>query len=444
MFQIDVSRLHLQIESWEKEFGDVFKIKLAGIKLIVISNPELIQKILKLRPKEFQRASKLNRIIREQGIHGLFNAEHGDWEKHRSIITKGLDVKHQIQFFPELKEITERLYHKWEKDAREGNEVDLQQDFLRFTVDVTTSIAFGIKMNTIEEEGGVIQDHLEKVFPMIFKRINEPIPFHKIFKTKKDKDFEKSLNEIHIFIDEIIKKGKARIAQNPALRENPSNVLEAILVAAETIDGFGDEEVKGNLLILLMAGEDTTAHTLAWSIVELIQNPSAIKTLQSEVDAVLKEDIFFQEYEHHNQLKYTEAVANETMRLKPVAPIVLNEPTETIEVDGYLFEKGHRLVIQTRIGAKSETYFTNAEQFNPERWIAASRCPMHNTDAFMPFGAGPRFCPGRNLAMLEMKMVLSMLFRNFNVEMVADNNPIEEILAFTMLSTPYRVKLTKR
>ena len=218
MFQIDVSRLHLQIESWEKEFGDVFKIKLAGIKLIVISNPELIQKILKLRPKEFQRASKLNRIIREQGIHGLFNAEHGDWEKHRSIITKGLDVKHQIQFFPELKEITERLYHKWEKDAREGNEVDLQQDFLRFTVDVTTSIAFGIKMNTIEEEGGVIQDHLEKVFPMIFKRINEPIPFHKIFKTKKDKDFEKSLNEIHIFIDEIIKKGKARIAQNPALR----------------------------------------------------------------------------------------------------------------------------------------------------------------------------------------------------------------------------------
>ena len=193
-----------------------------------------------------------------------------------------------------------------------------------------------------------------------------------------------------------------------------------------------------------MAGEDTTAHTLAWSIVELIQNPSAIKTLQSEVDAVLKEDILFQEYEHHNQLKYTEAIANETMRLKPVAPIVLNEPTETIEVDGYLFEKGHRLVIQTRIGAKSETYFTNAEQFNPERWIAASRCPMHNTDAFMPFGAGPRFCPGRNLAMLEMKMVLSMLFRNFNVEMVADNNPIEEILAFTMLSTPYRVKLTKR
>jgi len=444
VFQIDVPRLHQQIEEWEEEFGGVFRLKLVGIKLIVISNPELIQKILKLRPKEFQRASKMNRIIREQGIHGLFNAEKGDWEKHRSIITKGLDVKHQKQFFPELKEVTTRLLRKWEKDAVEGNEVDIQQDFLRYTVDITTSIAFGIKMNTIEEEGGVIQDHLEKIFPMIFKRINDPIPIYKLLKNKKDKEFEKALREIHFFIDEIIQKGKQRIEENPHLIEEPGNVLEAILVAAETVEGFGDEEVKGNLLTLLMAGEDTTAHTLAWAITELVQNPSAVKALQAEADEVLGENDLFQEYEDHNRLKYTEAVANETMRLKPVAPIVLNEPTESIEIDGYLFEKGHRLVMQTRIGAKSDTYFTDSNQFNPDRWIATSRCPMHNTDAFMPFGAGPRFCPGRNLALLEMKMVLSMLFKNFNVELISTHGAIEEILAFTMLSTPYRVKLTKR
>ena len=113
-------------------------------------------------------------------------------------------------------------------------------------------------------------------------------------------------------------------------------------------------------------------------------------------------------------------------------------------MDGYLFEKGHRLVIQTRIGAINDAYFTNAKEFNPNRWIAESRCPMHNTDAFMPFGAGPRFCPGRNLALLEMKMVLSMLFKNFNLQIVSSTESIEEILAFTMMSTPYRVKLTKR
>lgn len=444
IFQVDVPRLHLQIEDWEKEFGGVFRLKLAGIKLIVISNPELIQKILKLRPKEFQRASKMNRIIREQGIHGLFNAEQDDWAKHRAIITKGLDVKHQKQFFPELKEITERLYRKWKNDADKGNEVDIQQDFLRYTVDVTTSIAFGIKMNTIEEEGGVIQDHLEKIFPMMFKRINDPIPFYKVVKSKKDKDFDCALKEIHLFIDEIIAKGKERIQDNPHLKEEPGNVLEAILVAAETIEGFGDEEVKGNLLTLLMAGEDTTAHTLAWAITELVQNPEAITKLQIEADTVLGDNLMFHEYEDHVRLKYSEAVANETMRLKPVAPIVLNEPTENIEVDGYLFEKGQRLVIQTRIGAKSDSYFTNADEFNPDRWLVESRCPMHNTDAFMPFGAGPRFCPGRNLALLEMKMVLSMLLKNFNIEMVSDNGSVEEILAFTMLATPYRVKLSMR
>lgn len=444
VFDIDLPRLHQQIEGWEKEFGSVFKLKLAGVKLIVITNPELIQKILKLRPKEFQRASKMNRIIREQGIHGLFNAEKGDWEKHRSIITKGLDVKHQKQFFPELKEITERLFNKWEKDAAVGNEIDIQQDFLRFTVDVTTSIAFGIQMNTIEEDGGVIQDHLEKIFPMIFKRINDPIPFYKLIKGKKDKEFDFALKEIHIFIDDIISKGKEKIKNNPELLENPGNVLEAILVAAETMEGFGDEEVKGNLLTLLMAGEDTTAHTLAWAMTQMTQNPQAVQAIQEEVDEVLGDASIFQSYEDHNRLKYTEAVANETMRLKPVAPIVLNEPTEDIEIDGYLFEKGHRLVMQTRIGAIDDNYFTEADQFNPNRWIVESRCPMHNTDAFMPFGAGPRFCPGRNLALLEMKMVLSMLYKNFTVEMLTPHGSIEEELAFTMMSSPYQVKLTKR
>src|SRR5690606_11435318 len=118
--------------------GDVFKLTLAGVKLIVVTKPEMIQSILKLRPTEFQRAAKMNRVIREQGIHGLFNAEHDDWAKHRAIITKGLDVKHQKQFFPELKEITERLYRKWAKDAEIGHEIDIQQDFMRYTVDVTT------------------------------------------------------------------------------------------------------------------------------------------------------------------------------------------------------------------------------------------------------------------------------------------------------------------
>lgn len=444
IFEIDLPRLHQQIEVWEKEFGSVFKLKLAGIKLIVISDPVLIQKILKLRPKEFQRASKMNRIIREQGIHGLFNAEKEDWEKHRSIITKGLDVKHQKQFFPELKIITERLYNKWEKDAIDGNEIDIQQDFLRYTVDVTTSIAFGIQMNTIEENGGVIQDHLEKIFPMIFKRINDPIPFYKLFKGKKDKEFDLALKEIHAFIDDIIVKGKEKIKNNPELMENPGNVLEAILVAAETMDGFGDEEVKGNLLTLLMAGEDTTAHTLSWAMTQMTQHPEAVQAIQVEADEVLGDAVMFEVYEDHNRLKYTEAVANETMRIKPVAPIVLNEPTEDIEFDGYLFKKGHRLVMQTRIGAMKDDYFTDAEQFNPNRWLLASRCPMHNTDAFMPFGAGPRFCPGRNLALLEMKMILSMLYKNFTVEMVTPQHEIAEELAFTMMSSQYYVKLKKR
>lgn len=442
--KVKINDLHNQVQQWAQEYGGVYKLKLGPSNLTVVTKPEIIQEILRLRPDEFIRMAKMDRVIREQGFHGVFNAEGDDWRMHRSMVAKGLDVRHQQQFFPHMEKCIERLYRKWERDAENGNIVDIQQDFLRFTVDVTTYLAFGYEMNTIEEKGGVIQDHLEKIFPRIFKRINDPIPFYKLFRTQGDKEFDHAVAEIKKVLDEFVANGKQRLQDNPELRENPENVLEAILVAAEEEENFGDEEVKGNLMTLLLAGEDTTAHTLAWAIYLLADNQQLIPEMRKEIDAILGDEPWVKEYKDQSKLKYVEGVANETLRLNPVAPLMLNEPTEDIEIDGYLFKKGARLLLQTRWGATNPGYFTDPEEFNPGRWIAASRCPVHNTDAFVPFGSGPRYCPGRNLALLEMKLVLSMLFKNFDVEMLTNREEVHEIMAFTMMASEYKVKLTKR
>ena len=323
----------------------------------------------------------------------------------------------------------------------------IQQDLLRFTVDVTTSLAFGYKMNTLEEEGSVIQEHLEKVFPMIFKRINAPIPFWRYYKSKNDKVFDNAVTEINKLIDEFIASGKERLAAQPVLKEKPANFLESLLIAAEEEEHITDEDVRGNLLTILMAGEDTTAHTLAWAIYLLALHPEIQTKIHEEAVAVLGENNWLKNYNSNNELVYTEAVASETMRLKPVAPLLFHEPIEDVEVNGYSFKKGAKLLIQSRHMGMQEENFTDPEKFNPERWIAhqQGKCPMgHNTKAYLPFGAGARFCPGKNLAMLEMKLVLSMLMKSFKVELITPKEDVKEVMAFTMMPSSYQVKLIKR
>lgn len=444
LFKLDLPNLHNQIEDWADEHGDVFLLNLGISNQLVVTRPSLIQKILSARPNEFIRQQKMDMVIRQAGVNGVFNAEGDDWKLHRDMVAKGLDVKHQKDFYPLMLPIIERLYNKWEQEAEKGEPYDIQRDLFRFTVDITSSLAFGFPMNTLEQEGSAIQDHMEKVFPMIFKRINQPIPWYKIIKNKADKEFDLAVVEMNTLIDEFIDSARKRISADPKLKEKPNNVIEAILNAADEEDSFTDEHVRGNLATLLLAGEDTTAHTLIWMLYLLTKNPELQEGIRNEVDEVLGENNWTKNYDNNNKLKYIEGMAMESMRFKPVAPVLLFEATADIELEGILFKKGQRILTQNRPAALSDENFTDALSIKPERWLKSGKCPVHNTDAFTPFGGGPRYCPGRNLAILEIRMVISMLFKNFDIEMVTPHDGINEIMAFTMMSSPFKVKLSKR
>lgn len=444
LLQIEGDRLHQQVEEWSEEFGPVYKIKVGPANVTVITDTEIIHEILRRRPDDFIRQSKMGNILNEAGAKGVFTAEGDVWRKERRIVAKGLDVSHQKAYFPSIQKSLERLYQKWSKQADNNELVSIQDDFMRFTVDVTTSLAFGIDMNTLEKEGGVIQDHMENIFPMIYKRINDPIPWYKLVKSKRDKEFDASVKELLQFVDAFIEEGKIRLANNPALKEKPENFLEAILVAANEEDGMTNEQITGNLLTLLLAGEDTTALSLTWATYLLCSQPAFQESLCDEANEVFGDNLYLMDYDHHPQLKFAQAVANETMRLKPVAPFLLFEPLVDVEIKGYLFKKGARILTQSRFGAIQEVNFTAAQSFQPNRWLEnTGKCPFHNTDAHMPFGGGPRTCPGMNLAMLEMKLVLSMLFKNFKAERDTSLE-VNEIIAFTMKPSEFTVKLTKR
>ena len=358
-----------------------------------------------------------------------------------------LNTAHLKPFFPKLKVTTTRLLARWEKAAAQGTVVDLCRDLMRFTVDVTTQLAFGIDVNTVETDGPVIQQKLDKVFPILNSRINAPFPYWRYLRMPKDRDLDRALVDIQAQVDAMIADVRRRMTADPSLFQSPTNFLEAIIAAkeAEGVE-FSDADIFGNVCTLLLAGEDTTANTIAWAINYFIEYPQLFARARAEVDEVFGNATLPQEIEQTTQLPFIEAFYNETMRLKPVAPLNAMEPLEDIEVDGYRIPKGTIIMMLTRRIAVDEARFGHATEFDPDRWLkseATRGCP-HDTTAFVPFGSGPRFCPGRNLALLEMRTVLAMLCRNFEVSLADSTRPVEELLAFTMMPKNLQVRLTKR
>jgi cytochrome P450 len=134
------------------------------------------------------------------------------------------------------------------------------------------------------------------------------------------------------------------------------------------------------------------------------------------------------------------------MRLKPVAPFLGMQPNEDIVLGDLRLPKGTPIYLLTAHPAVQEKNFAQAAQLRPERWFAAegSDEAAHNTKAFFPFGAGPRYCPGRHLAMLEIKMVAAMLCRNFDVIRAVGGPPVDEWFSVTMMPRNLFVTLRSR
>jgi cytochrome P450 len=438
---------HRVLENWVKESGNLFQIRLLSKRFLVSADPRINLQILKLRPAKFRRFSKINEIMEEMGIIGVFNAEGDVWKKHRKITSEALNVKNVNSYFPIVKDVSQRLLNKWLKLEAEKTKIEVQEEMMRLTVDITSTLAFGYPMNTLEKKDEVIQKHLEKIFPMINSRITAPLPLWRLIKSKKDKELDKALVQIHKSIQQCIGEAKNRLNADPALKGKPSNFLEALLVEQEKEQSFSDKEIIGNVFTMLLAGEDTTSNSISWTIYYLAQYPDMVRKVREEAGMVYGNAPLPETYEALAHLKYTEAVVMEAMRLKPVTPAIYNEALEDVEVEGLKIPKGMTVMLQNKVAQTHADHFSDPDTFSPERWLSkGNACPFsgkHNPEVMYVFGGGPRFCPGKFLAMQEMICVISMICKQFDIQLAVDPSEVTEEFAFTMYPGNLWIRLKK-
>jgi cytochrome P450 len=260
------------------------------------------------------------------------------------------------------------------------------------------------------------------------------MPYWRYVRLPQDRRLERSVAALAEAVDRLVGQARARMAANPTLAARPSNLLEAMIAAADQEgSGVDDRAVAGNVSTMLLAGEDTTANTIAWLIYLLHRHPQAMRRAREEVLRHAPEPVAFS-IERMDALDFLDACVEEAMRLKPVAPFMPLEALRDTSVAGIHVPAGGLVWCVLRHHSVADSHFPRAAEFDPQRWLTDGQGASADKKVAMPFGAGPRTCPGRYLALLEVKVAMSMLLARYDIVAVdtPDGRDAQEVMGFVM------------
>lgn len=445
-------QLHRYFLDHAEQLGPIYKIHLLRKPCIVLTDAKAIQKIFKDRPHTYRRSKVMEKVFAEMGTHGIFTAEGDQWSRYRKLMNPAFRTGQIKQFYQSLGSITDRLIKALEQSPKVFNFQPLIQ---RYTVDITSLLSFGYDINTLDNPDNELQEHLCKIFPMISIRIKSPIPYWRWFKLKKDRDLDASLKVVHQQVAEFIEIAKAKLHQRQAQAADNSeefladNLLEAMLLSRDdNNEGFNDDELVGNVFTLLLAGEDTTANTLAWTVDFLADREDLQDQIFEEIEANLPRtngEIAPLKFDQLDSCPLLLAVINESMRLRPAASILTMQGLEDSEVCGYHVPKDTPIFMHLSATSFDPDVFDQPNEFKPERWLSMSEAQLKQVNKdLMPFGGGTRLCPGRLLSLVEMKMALIEMLRRYRFTRPEGYSAGKELLNFTLMPDQVMVTVTAR
>jgi cytochrome P450 len=443
LLQLDGRRLHVVLESWADRYGPLYAFRAGPKRTVVVGDPALVDQVLRARPDDYRRIGRIETVLAELNLPGVFSAEGAAWRPQRRLLMQALSARSITAFYPTLNLVLRRLHRRWQRAAASGVAVDVLDEFKRLTVDVTSLLAFTHDVNTIEHDEDELQHQLQVIFPAINRRLTAPLPYWRFLRMPADRRTERCIRQLRSRLTQLIAATRRRLEADAERRQAPANLLEALLTETDE-EGrpFSDELILGNAMQTLVAGDDTTAATLAWAVHLLCEQPEAVASLREQVDRVLGGAALPDDVETANQLTRVDAIVHETLRLRSVSPLVFLETNTDVVMNGVAVPRGTWVVVLTRHAAMSAAFFERPHDFIPQRWHERPRDASQRVS--IPFGSGARVCPGRALAMLEMRAALAMLYASFDVERVGAAERVGERYMFIVEPVALAVKLRPR
>ncbi|XP_006841947.2 cytochrome P450 97B2, chloroplastic isoform X6 [Amborella trichopoda] len=465
--------LFFSLYDWFLEHGAVYKLAFGPKSFIVVSDPIVARHILRENAFNYDKGV-LADILEPIMGKGLIPADLQTWKKRRRAIVPGfhaLFLEAMVKVFSKCSESMvmklENMYQM--ENSPEGHlKVDLEAEFSSLALDIIGLGVFNYDFGSVTKESPIIK----AVYGTLFEaehRSTFYVPYWKFpfarWIVPRQRKFHSDLKVINDCLDELICNAKETRQETDVekLQQRDYSTLKDASLLRFFVDMRGedvdDQQLRDDLMTMLIAGHETTAAVLTWAVFLLAQHPSEMKKAQAEIDKVLGSTEIT--IESIKKLEYIRLIIAETLRLFPQPPLLIRRTLrlDTLpggfkgDKDGYAIPAGTDIFISVYNLHRSPYFWEQPHEFEPERFLGPrkgegiegwagfdpSRSPgaLYSNEivadfAFLPFGGGPRKCVGDQFALMESTVALAMLLRKFNVELRDPPDQVELVTGATI------------
>ena len=409
-----------------REYGDVATFYLGRTPAVFINHPALIERVI--RDRDFERGEHTRRglaVLLGQGLLSLEGAPH---LRHRRLMQPAFHRERIERYVSIMADETYATISRW----RDGELLDLREQCMRLTFAIVARCLVNADTQRAATRVDAI---LQRVLPPVTNStmLSRIAPFH--LPPLFGPGTHRSIRELHELVDGMVRERRSEGGDR--------GDLLSMLLASRDEDGsaLSDDDVRAEALTILLAGHDTTAHTLNWAGYLLATHPEIQQAVANEVRTVAGDrrltsaDLM--------RLTLVDRVIRETLRLYPPAWWADRACSSAVELGGFEVPANRVVVFSAYVTQRDPRNFAQPDRFDPDRF-SPERAAAIPDGAYVPFGAGVHTCIGNTFAMAEARMILAALAQRFALRALHPERVRPRALVTLGMAEPFPVVLTAR
>lgn len=391
-----------------KEHGDIVSVKIAGKSIVLINHPKYVRHVLKSAVEDYGKSSSYDELKLLLG-NGLLTSEGDAWKTSRKAVNPAFYKTKLDGLIASMTSCIDHTIALWSSKAEKGEEllIDISKEMLDTTLQVVNTSLFG---NQSLEKTRQINESLMQCMSFTYNRMESILNWPLWLPTIALKRFEHHRARLYGIVDDIVDKKEGSAAGD--------DLVSILMLANQAApEEYTTNRLKEDALTLMLAGYETTAVTLSWLFYLLSCYSEVQEKVYRETGSVIESDgtISFQKLQ---ELTFTQAVINETLRLYPPVWSFSREALVDDMLVDVPVEKGQMVVLSPYCLHRHPDFWEAPEEFRPERFLDTDISP----DVFFPFGGGRRKCIGNHFAYTEILLFLIHVCRRFTLEFVPDQD----------------------
>jgi cytochrome P450 len=412
LFQADP----LRIFNEAARYGAVVRMPMPALTAYIVTDTDLVEHMLMANHHNYVKQTRGYQMLRKALGNGLVTSDGAFWLRQRRIAQPAFHREKIAGFANVMTHATHQMLDGWDSKIRNRESFDLAQQMMAVTLRIVGDTLLGSDTASKSVDvGEALTDALEH---LIYRTLH-PLSLPEWVPTPRNRSFVRAKQQLDSVVMGII---TARRKSGHTGDDLLSMLMEA--KDPESGEGMSDEQLKDEVMTLMLAGHETTANALTWTFWLLGQHAEVEKKIREELATVL--DGRTPGARDFPALKYTTWAIKESMRLYPPVWSLGRKVVEEETVKGYRFEKDALVFFSPYVLHRMPQYWPDPEAFMPERW--ADESVKRPKCAYIPFSSGPRKCIGDGFALMEAVLLLATILQRTHLELVPGQQVVPEPL----------------